>query len=104
MAQAEAYYGREIEDHDEYWHLKELEQRYGRQFYQWIEEGVPTRAMGDPVKMYAYRVRKGTPIPWDIELYNQKSVQRNVGDKARERRRGPAGETSVPEVVRDVVS
>jgi hypothetical protein len=51
----------------------------------------------------AYRERKGTPVLWDIETFNRRSVWRSVG-ASRRLRRGPAGRTGVPEVVRDVVS
>ena len=62
--------------------------------------------MGSSEKIEAYRTWKGTPVPWDIDRYNQKSKDRNVADddEAADGHRGPAGETGVPEIVRNVVS
>ena len=93
--EAEAYYDREIDDHKEYHALKRLEKRYGETFDQWIEEGVPVEAMGSSEKIEAYRMWKGTPVPWDIDRDNQKSKDRNVADddEAADGHRGPAGET-----------
>jgi uncharacterized protein YcfJ len=60
--------------------------------------------MGKPSKMEAYRERKGTPIPWDIEDQNQDSEDRNTADINRKVRQLPAGRTDVSYSVRDVIS
>jgi len=67
----------------------------------WADEGIPIEAMGTPSKMEAYRQREDTPVPWDVEQRNEQSLQRST--RAAEDT-GPAGETQVPESVRDVVS
>ena len=71
------------------------------QVQRWADEGIPIEAMGTPSKMQAFRQRKGTPVPWDIERQNKQSAQRSKYDA---RDTSPAGQTQVPESVRDVVS
>jgi len=67
----------------------------------WADEGLPIEAMGTPSKMDAYRKREGTPVPWNAEQQNKQSLQRS---KRAAEDTSPAGETNVPESVRDVVS
>ncbi|MEZ3116466.1 DUF4157 domain-containing protein [Halobaculum sp. MBLA0147] len=102
--EAEAYYQREIEDTDEYKTLQRMEKRYGRLFDQWVEEGVPTDAMGDRESIQAYRRHKGTPIPWYIDDFNDNSLWRNTTDIFEDDREGRDGQTDVPDSVREVLS
>ncbi|MEZ3116796.1 DUF4157 domain-containing protein [Halobaculum sp. MBLA0147] len=102
--EAEAYYQREIEDTDEYKTLQRMEKRYGRLFDQWVEEGVPTDAMGDRESIQAYRRHKGTPIPWYIDDFNDNSLWRNTTDIFEDDREGRDGQTDVPDSVRDVMT
>jgi phage terminase Nu1 subunit (DNA packaging protein) len=67
----------------------------------WANEGMPIDAMGTPSKMDAYRNRKGTPVPWNVAQQNEQSLQRS---KRAAEDTSPAGETQVPESVRNVVS
>ena len=101
---AEEYYGREFDDHRDITRVRRVEKNHGEDVHDWIEEGVPIRAMGDPDKMEAYREHKGTPIPWNIERENQYSEQRNTGRAARRRRETPNGYARVTDSVRDVLS
>lgn len=100
--QYEQYYGVDIDTPGEVETLQRLEQSNTvQQVRGWADEGMPIAAMGTPSKMQAYRQRKGTPVPWDVERRNRQSLQRS------ERRAGndsPAGETQVPDSVRDVTS
>ena len=70
----------------------------------WADEGIPIEAMGTPSKMQAFRQRKGTPVPWDIEQRNEASKRRNTSAVQRKTRERPAGNTRVPKSVRSVVS
>jgi hypothetical protein len=76
---------------------------YGADVHEWDEEGIPIAAMGKDEQMALFRERRGTPVPWDIEQWNEDSYRDNVSvlDRiGRER----AGETPAPTVVRRVVS
>ncbi|MEZ3114456.1 DUF4157 domain-containing protein [Halobaculum sp. MBLA0147] len=102
--QAEAYYGRSIADGSEYEDLLGLEKQYGRRLHRWIDEGMPIDAMGTPSKMQRFRDRKDSEIPWNIEEFNEDSLDENTDPVFRKRRRSPAGRTSVPDSVREVIS
>ncbi|MCF2208607.1 DUF4157 domain-containing protein, partial [Halobacterium salinarum] len=100
----EQYYGVEIEDPAQAGTLQRLAESNGtRTVREWAEEGIPIDAMGNPKAMDAYRNRQGTPVPWDAERRNKRSkrrsehIQRFDGGK-------PAGNTQVPDSVRDVIS
>jgi len=101
---AEAHYGKEIDNPDQLAALQRLEQKYGRRVHTWLEEGMPMEAMGKPSKMEAFRQRKGTRVPWDIERQNDRSRRRNTSAIQRRRRERPDGDTQVPDSVRDVIS
>ncbi|MEZ3114734.1 DUF4157 domain-containing protein [Halobaculum sp. MBLA0147] len=102
--EAEAYYGREIDSAKEYRELQRLEKAYGGQVHRWIDEGIPLDAMGDQSKIQRFRERRDSEIPYDIEEFNQDSLDENTGRVARRVREGPAGETDVPDSVREVLS
>ncbi|MEZ3116269.1 DUF4157 domain-containing protein [Halobaculum sp. MBLA0147] len=102
--QAEAYYGRSIADGSEYEDLLGLEKQYGRRLHQWIDEGMPIDAMGTPSKMQRFRDRKDSEIPWNIEEFNEDSLDENTDPVFRKRRRSPDGDTGVPDSVREVIS
>ena len=95
-------YGVDIDTPGQVERLQRLEQSNSLATVQrWADEGIPIEAMGTPSKMEAYRQREDTPVPWDVEQRNEQSLQRST--RAAEDT-GPAGETQVPESVRDVVS
>jgi len=54
--------------------------------------------------MEAFRQRKGTPVPWDIERQNERSRRRNTSAIQRRRRERSDGDTQVPNSVRSVIS
>lgn len=85
--------------------VQRLESEFGSETVQrWADEGMTVDVMGKPRDMEAFRHRKANrsaAIPDDIERQNQASVQRNVGGEPHE---GPAGETTAPESVRNVIS
>ncbi|MDL0124467.1 DUF4157 domain-containing protein [Halobacterium salinarum] len=94
----------EIEDPAQAGTLQRLAESNGtRTVREWADEGIPIDAMGNPKAMDAYRNRQGTPVPWDAERRNKRSkrrskhIQRFDGGK-------PAGDTQVPDSVRDVIS
>jgi len=103
--QYEQRYGVDIDTPGQADRLQRLEQSNTLPHIQrWADEGIPIDAMGTPSKMEAYRSRKGTPVPWDLEQRNEASKRRNTSALQRSTRESPAGETQVPESVRDVVS
>ncbi|MBZ6494852.1 DUF4157 domain-containing protein [Natrinema longum] len=57
--EAEQRYNRDITSHDQLLHLQRLEERHGQQFQQWVDEGIPREAMGDPEAMAQYRQEGG---------------------------------------------
>jgi hypothetical protein len=101
LREAERYYGTDFDSIDEVRALQHKEQSFGSAVFRWLDEGIPTEAMGNIKKMEAYRERKGTPVPWDAEKRNTKSARRS---RINARDTGPAGETGVPDSVRQVVS
>jgi len=85
--------------------LQRLEQRDGtHQVKQWIDEGMKVETMGIPPDMEAFRQRqaeRSDEIPYDIERRNRHS---EIRSDETVQRMGPAGETGVPDSVRDVIS
>ncbi|ARS88984.1 hypothetical protein [Natrarchaeobaculum aegyptiacum] len=85
--------------------LQRAAKQYGHaDTHQWAAEGMPTDAMGTPSEMAAFRERQQTwpaEVPHDIEQQTEASLHRN---KAAHRDHEPAGEASVPDSVREVVS
>jgi len=102
--QAEHHFGHEFESAGEIRKVMRLEQRFGQRVHNWIDEGMPIEAMGDPEQMEAYRMHKGTPIPWDIQRFNEDSKRRNTSRIMRRRRERPTGDTQVPNSVQKVIS
>ena len=103
--QYEQRYGVEIDTPGQVNRLQRLEQSNTlSQVQRWADEGVPIEAMGTPSKMQAFRQRKGTPIPWNIEQRNEASKRRNTSAVQRDTQESAAGNTQVPESVRNVVS
>jgi len=103
--QYEQRYGVDIDTPSQADRLQRLEQSNTlSQVQRWADEGIPIDAMGTPSKMQAYRQREGTPVPWDIEQRNEASKRRNTSAVQRDTRESPAGQTQVPDSVRDVVS
>ena len=71
---------------------------------QWVDEGMTIEDMGNPLTIEAFRERQAErppEVPTNIERQNQRSVLRS--EKASGET-GPAGDTGVPEPVRDVIS
>jgi len=85
--------------------LQRLEQREGaHNVKQWAAEGMKAETMGIPPDMREFRERqaqRSAEIPYDIERRNRHSEQRS---EEAVQRMGPAGETGVPDSVRDVIS
>jgi len=103
--QYEQRYGVDVNTPGQADRLQRLEQSNTLETVQrWADEGVPIGAMGIPSKMQAFRQRKGTPVPWDIEDQNEASKRRNTSAVQRATRENTAGDTQVPDSVRDVVS
>jgi len=100
-SQAAQRYGVDISSRRQLNELQRLEQSHGRTVYDWLNEGMPREAMGTPRDMRAFRKRKNTPVPWDVEAQNDQSVQRSATAATDT---GPAGGTSVPDAVRAVIS
>jgi len=100
--QYEQRYGFDIDTPGQADRLQRLEQSNTlSQVQRWADEGIPIEAMGTPSKKQVFRQRKGTPVPWDIEQQNKRSVQRN---KYAASDTSPAGQTQVPDSVRNVVA
>jgi len=102
--QAEHHFGHEFNSAGEIRKVMRLEQRFGQQVHGWLDEGMPIEAMGNPEQMEAYRMHKGTPIPWDIQRFNEDSKRRNTSRIMRRRRERPTGDTQVPNSVQKVIS
>jgi hypothetical protein len=85
--------------------LQRLEQREGtHNVKQWAAEGMKVETMGIPPDMREFRGRKAersAEIPDNIERRNRHSELRS---EEAVQRMGPAGETGVPDSVRDVIS
>ncbi|WP_241432376.1 eCIS core domain-containing protein [Halogeometricum borinquense] len=70
----------------------------------WADEGMTVDTMGKPRDMRAFRERqqgRSAEVPKDIERRNAKSVQRSRG---AHHEASKAGDTKVPDLVRDVIS
>lgn len=104
LSEAEAYFGREIADRDEYRTLLRYEDRYGNQVREWIDEGMPLDVMGTPSRMERFRERKGTPVPWDIERFVERSRRYNTDERLRRLRSGGSEDRRAPESLQRVVS
>jgi outer membrane protein OmpA-like peptidoglycan-associated protein len=85
--------------------IQRFERVFGRdQVSRWADEGMTVDTMAKPRDMQAFRKRqeeRPDEVPTDIERRNEASMQRNANGGRDD---GPAGETGVPDVVRNVVS
>jgi len=54
--------------------------------------------------MEAFRTRKDTPVPWNIEQQNKRCKRRNTSAIFRKRREGPDGTTQVPDSVHSALT
>jgi len=104
IERAEEHFGMRIPDESTLQRLEQTERTYGRETHDWIAEGMPAEIMGKPRDMEAFRQRQSErppEVPTNIERQNRRSVLRSekaAGDTS------PAGETGVPEPVREVIS
>ncbi|MEZ3114641.1 DUF4157 domain-containing protein [Halobaculum sp. MBLA0147] len=103
LSEAAAYFGREIADRDEYRTLLRYEDRYGNQVREWIDEGMPLDVMGRPSRMERFRERKGTPVPWDVERFVDRSRRYNTDERLRRVRSGGSEDRRAPESLQCVV-
>jgi hypothetical protein len=85
--------------------LQRLEERHGTEpVQQWAAEGMTADSMGTREYMEGFRERqaqRSAETPYDIERRNKHSELRS---EEAVQRMGPAGETGVPDSVRDVIS
>nr|WP_253738932.1 DUF4157 domain-containing protein [Halohasta salina] len=84
--------------------LEQTERTYGRETHDWIAEGMPAEIMGKPRDMEAFRQRQADrppEVPTNVERQNRRSVLRSEQAAAET---GSAGETGVPDAVREVIS
>lgn len=104
VEECEKYYGVEVDSPGQVERLRQLEGAHGTErVREWADEGVPIEAMGSTAEMAAYRQRKGTPVPWDVEKRNRRSERRSTVVQRRANG-SPAGRTTVPDSLRKVVS
>ena len=104
VERGEEYYEMNIPDTDTLQDLQRTEEVHGNRVHDWIAEGMPIEIMGRVSGMEAFRERQAErppEIPTNIERQNNRSVQRS--EKAAGNT-SSAGETGVPEPVRDVIS
>jgi len=104
IERAEEHFGIPIPNESTLQRLEDHERTYGRETHEWIAEGMPADIMGSPKSMEAFRQRQAErppEVPTNIERQNRNSVFRSekaAGDTS------PAGQTGVPEPVREVIS
>ena len=104
IKQSEQHYGMTIPDDRTLQRLRIAEDTYGQQVHEWVDEGMPADILGKTRDMEAFRQRQADrppAVPTNIERQNRRSVLRSekaAGDGS------PAGETGVPESVREVIS
>jgi hypothetical protein len=104
LDQAEAEFGMAVPDERTMHRLQRLEAGNPHRFPDWVAEGMPVDVMGDPQAIEAFRQRQAerpAAVPTDIERQNNRSVQRSEKAAAETE---PAGETGVPDSVREVIS
>ena len=104
IERAEEHFGIPIPNVSTLQRLEDHERTYGRETHEWIAEGMPAEFMGSPKNMEAFRQRQAErppEVPTNIERQNRNSVFRS--EKAATDT-SPAGETGVPDPVRDVIS
>ena len=101
---AEQHYGMTIPDDRTLQRLQIAEDTHGQQIHDWIDEGMPADILGKTRDMKAFRKRQAErppEVPTNIERRNRRSVLRSEQAAADT---GSAGETGVPEPVRDVIA
>ncbi|ATW89170.1 uncharacterized protein DUF4157 [Halohasta litchfieldiae] len=101
---AEQHFGMQIPDDRILQRLQIAEDTHGPQVHDWIEEGMTAEILGKTWDMETFRQRQAerpSEVPTNIERQNKRSLQRS--EKAAVDT-GAAGETGVPEPVRDVIS
>jgi len=104
IERGEEHFGIRIPDESTLQRLENHERTYGRETHDWIAEGMPADIMGSPRQMEAFRQRQAErppEVPTNIERQNRRSVLRSEKAAAET---SSAGETGVPEPVRDVIS
>ena len=104
IGRGEQHFGMTIPDHRTLQRLQMAEDTYGKQVHEWVDEGMPTEIMGKTQDMEAFRQRQADrppEVPTNIERQHKRSVQRSEQAAAET---GAAGETGVPESVRDVIA
>jgi len=101
----EVHYGMSIPDRRTLQRLQTHESTFGeRRVKEWVDEGMPTDIMGKTRDMEAFRERQADrppEVPTDIERRNRRSVMRSEQAASGSTH---AGETDVPESVRDVIA
>lgn len=104
IEQAEQHYGMTIPDDTTLQRLQLREDTHGPQVHDWIAEGMPAAILGRTRDMEAFRKRQADrppAVPTNIERQNNRSVLRSEQAAADTT---AAGETGVPEPVREVIS
>ena len=104
IERAEEHFGIPVPNESTLQRLEDHERTYGLETHDWIAEGMPAEFMGSPKSMEAFRQRqaeRSPEVPTNIERQNRNSVFRS--EKAATDT-SPAGETGVPDPVRDVIS
>jgi len=105
LEEAEAHFGMQIPDKDTMIRLQRLEAMNTTERVRgWVDEGMTIEDMGNPLTIEDFRERQAErppEVPTNIERQNNRSVQRS--EKAAGNT-SPAGETAVPDPVRDVIS
>ena len=103
--EAKSHFGMQVPNKDTMFRLQRLEARNTTERVRgWVDEGMTVEDMGNPLTIEDFRERQAErppEVPKNIERQNRRSVLRSekaAGDTS------PAGETGVPEPVRDVIS
>jgi len=84
--------------------LQIAEDTHGQRVHEWIDEGMPADMLGKTRDMKTFRQRQAErppEVPTNIERQNRRSVLRSEQATADISR---AGETGVPESVREMIS
>jgi len=101
---AEAHFNMQIPDQSTVRMLEQKQAKFGHKLHDWIAEGMPADILGKTRDMKAFRERQAErppEVPRNIERQNRRSAIRSESATDDP---SPAGETDVPESVRDVLS
>ena len=104
IEQGEQHFGMTIPDERTLQRLQIAEDTHGQRVHEWIDEGIPADMLGKTRDMKAFRQRQAErppEVPTNIERQNRRSVLRSEQATADISR---AGETGVPESVREMIS